>query len=92
MDDSSTPPVWACLAMSFMASAVQVAEPVPTWGQGLMVRASSGQNTTQRWQFTHARGLMAMRSGSLRSRCTPLAQERTHWAQPVQAASSRTTW
>ena len=91
MDDSSTAPVWACLAMSAMASAVQVDEPVPIWGHGRIVRASSGQNTTQRWQFTQARELMTMQSGSFRRRCTPLAQERTHWAQSVQAASSRTT-
>ena len=91
MEDSSTPPVWAWRAMSCMASSVQFAEPVPTWGHAVTARASAGQNTTQRWQFTQRLELMAMGPPSRGRRYTPLAQVRAHRPQSVHWSWSRST-
>ena len=91
LEDSSTPPLCACLAMSCMVSSVQLDDPLPTWGQRVIASAWVGHIVTQRWQFTHFAWSAMTRRASSSTRCTSLAQDRSHTPQRVHRSGSRST-
>ena len=84
MDDSSTPPLEACLYISLIVSCCQLAFSLSWQSLLTILRALVGHSETQRWQSTHLDSSLIIFPRSGMKICTSFAHCLSQTRQAMQ--------